>query len=271
AIDKTKHEVLVFLDGCDDNSNELLSQFPTYNWLESSKSIGVSPARRILFEAAQGEILIGFDDDAHPLQQGFIDITKQLFLDNQNVAVLSFEEIKGIYDNDHVALMNHIPDQSYLCNSFVGCGFAIRNDIYKQTAGFPEWMDIYGEEGCLSIEIIDKGYGILYTSEISVNHRVDRQYRQTKGGNVFRFERQLCNMALYFLVFYPANRLPRKWIKLFWHNFKKYALTDFNFFKAYVRGVFRFLLKVFQAWPARNPVSKSTVKKINSLPHPKYG
>ncbi|HEA29135.1 MAG TPA: glycosyltransferase family 2 protein [Leeuwenhoekiella sp.] len=271
AIDHEKSEVLVFLDGCEDDSNELLMEFPDFKWLESSKCIGASPARRVLFAAAQGTFILGFDDDAHPLQMDFIDKTKQVFSKNPQVGVLTFEEIKGIYPNDQAVLESHVPKQKYLCNSFVGCGFAIRRTIYEQTAGFPEWMDIYGEEGCIAIQVIDLGYDILFTSEISVNHRVDRQQRKTGGRNVFRFERQLCHMALYFLVFYPAHLLPRKWSKLFWHNLKKYALKDPKFLIAYFKGLAGFLLKFFTVLSFRKPVSKATVKKMNELPHPKYG
>lgn len=271
SIDNHGHEILVFLDGCQDGSNALLKEFPDFQWFESSRSIGASPARRVLFAAAKGTIIIGFDDDAHPLQTDFIERTKQLFVENPKVAVLAFEEIKGVFPDDQAALEHHIPEQEYLCGSFVGCGFAIQRKVYDQTAGFPEWMDIYGEEGCVSIQIINLGYDILYTSKISVNHRVDRQQRKIGGSNVFRFERQLCHLALYFLVFYPTHLLPRKWAKLFWHNFKKYALKDRKFFIAYLKGIAQFLLKFLKVLPFRKPVAKATIEKINNLPHPKYG
>ncbi|WP_031427731.1 glycosyltransferase family 2 protein [Flavimarina sp. Hel_I_48] len=271
VIDNAKHEVFVFLDGCTDGSNELQKQFLDFQWFESSESIGASPARRIIFAAARGKVILGFDDDAHPLQHDFINKTEQIFWQNPTVGILTFEEIKGIFPTDFAALKLHVPDQNYLCNSFVGCGFAIRRHVYEQTAGFPEWMDIYGEEGCVSIETIDNGYDILYTSEISVNHRVDRQERKMGGSNIFRFERQLCHMALYFLVFYPTELLPRKLGKLFWHNFRKYAFKNINFFVAYFKGLARLLFKFKKAYTFRKPVSKETVKKINRLPHPKYG
>lgn len=270
-VDKQKYEILVFLDGCEDDSNTLLKEFLDFQWYESSRSIGASPARRVLFAAAKGTIIIGFDDDAHPLQTDFIESTKQLFANNPKVGVLAFEELKGVFPDDRAALQHHVSKQEYLCNSFVGCGFAMRRNVYEQTAGFPEWMDIYGEEGCVSIQVIDLGYDILYTSEISVNHRVDREQRKTSGSNAFRFERQLCNMALYFLVFYPAHLLARKWGRLFWHNFRKYALKDRKFFFAYFKGLVRFLLKFFKVLSFRKPVTKVTIQKINKLPHPKYG
>lgn len=266
-----QQEILVFLDGCSDGSEELKEVFPQCKWFGKSKSIGTSPARQFIFEKVEGKIIVGFDDDAHPLQPDFIFRIEQLFNQFPKVAVLAFEEIKGIFSSDQEALQKHVEHQQFLCNSFVGCGYAIRKEAYQETAGFPQWMDIYGEESCVSIQLIDLGYDILYTSEVSVNHRVNRKKRKTDGGNVFRFERQLCHLALYFLMYYPSALLFKKWTRLWYHNFRKYALTDWKFFKAYIRGTGCFLRNFFHLLSERKPVSRATIKKINALPHPKYG
>ncbi|MAN60028.1 MAG: family 2 glycosyl transferase [Flavobacteriaceae bacterium] len=271
CIDEAKHQVLVYLDGCTDGSEALVEEFPYVSWEVNDKAVGASPARNCLYSKARGEIIFGFDDDAHPLQMDFIQRTKQLFSQNPNIAVVAFEEIKGIYPNDKEAFSNHQPNVSYLANSFVGCGFAIKRDAYLLTNGFPLWMDIYGEEGAVSIQLIEKGYEILYTTAITVNHRVDRSMRKISGNNTFRFERQLCNSALYFIVFYPKLLVPKKLIKLLWHNWRRYALKDIYFFMAFWKGVINFFLKLPKALKSRNPVSKRTIRRVNNLPHPKYG
>lgn len=264
-------EILVFLDGCHDDSFRLIEKYETISWYSSEESIGASPARRRLFKKAAGTIIFGFDDDAHPLNENFIQIAKDLFQQNPTVAVLTFEEIKGIYENDSCALEHHIAQNEFLCNSFVGCGFAILKAAYTKIDGFPEWMDIYGEEGAVSIQLMNKGYGILYTSQISVNHRVNRALRKLEGGNFFRFQKQLYNMGMYFLIFYPRHLLPRKLLKLFWHNLSKYAFTDVNFFLAFFKALFLFLLKASFIINKRSPVSEETINKMNTLPHPKFG
>tara|TARA_R110002020_G_scaffold188328_5_gene387066 strand:+ start:1457 stop:2347 length:891 start_codon:yes stop_codon:yes gene_type:complete len=270
-INSNKHEILVFLDGCSDNSKKLLVQFPEVKWEVSEERIGASPARRKLFAKAGGEFIFGFDDDAHPLHEDFIKEAIRLFVKEPNLAVISFEEIKGIFKSDTEAMTHHIEDHSYYCNSFVGCGFVIRKSAYQKISGFPQWLDIYGEEGCVSIQLIDKGYDILYTSLISVNHRVDRQKRKQGGNNAFRFERQLCNMGLYFLIYYPIQLIPKKLVKLFSHNFLKYGVSDWQFFKCYFKGLLIFFTKLPKAFFNRQEVSLKSIKRINQLPHPKYG
>src|SRR5690606_13336476 len=145
------------------------------------------------------------------------------------VGVLAFQEIKGVFNSDTEALTQRQEIlEEFLCSEFVGCGFAIRKEVYQATNGFPLWIDIYGEESCVSIEVLAQGYDILYTNSISVNHRVNREERFKIGRNYFRFEKQLKNTAFYYLVYYPFPLY--KISRLLWHNFKKYAFTDWNYF-----------------------------------------
>ncbi len=266
-INKETHELLVFLDGCTDNSIDLKEKYPWVLWQISSKNIGASRARNKLYEQASGEILIGLDDDAHPLQENFIDKVKHVFKKNEKVGVIAFKEIRGIFESDTEALKENLESKEYLCSEFVGCGFAIKKTVYQSTNGFPVWMDIYGEETCVSIEVINNGYDILYTTAISVNHRVDKKVRKKQGNNYFRFGRQLRNSGFYFLVYYEY---PLKSIlKLFANNFIKYAILDFNFFKTYLVTVFVFLTKFPKVMiKHRQPIANNIINKKRRLSLP---
>lgn len=268
-IDISKHEVLVFLDGCTDDSALLKKQFSWVRWTGSNRSIGASGARAVLYPKAVGRILIGLDDDAHPLNTNFIKIAEELFLQYPDVGVLSFQEIKGVFDSDAQALaqkQNELVE--YLCSEFVGCGFAIKKNVYDMTRGFPLWIDIYGEESCVSIEVLAKGYDILYTNRIAVNHRVNTGERFKTGRNYFRFGKQLKNTAFYYLVYYPFPLY--KIVRLLWHNFKKYGCSDWKYFKTYFKAFYYVVVFLPQLNKYRSPIDKMVLKKIGKLPQPKY-
>lgn len=263
-IDFSIHEILVFLDGCTDNSDELKEVHEKINWYSSKKSIGASAARKELYPHAKGKILIGFDDDAHPLQSNFINITNSFFNENKNVAILAFEEVKGIFSSDEDALkMAKKEKQNHYTSEFVGCGFAIKKSCYEQTNGFPTWIDIYGEEACVAIEILDLGFDILYIHDIKVNHRVNKQDRLAQGKNYFRFEKQLKNATFFYLVYYP-NPI-KKIVRLYWHNFKTYAVKDGTYFQNYFSTIFRVLFALPKVLKFQNFVKKTTIKKRESL------
>lgn len=263
------HEVLVLLDGCDDRSELLKNKYNWVNWTILEKSIGASSARRVLYKNALGEIFIGFDDDAHPLQPNFIEITQTLFHENINLGIITFQEIKGVFQNDKEAIAQIALDKiEYFCNDFLGCGFAIKKEVYLATNGFPEWIDIYGEESCVAIEVMAKGFNILHTNKIAVNHRVNKEERKNSGANYFRFGKQLKNTTFYYLVYYrfPAYKIAR----LFWHNFNKYALMDTTYFKIYFKAMGIILISFPKLMRYRKPINSSVIRKIKGLPSPKF-
>lgn len=263
-IDISIYEILVFLDGCSDSSRELKLSFPEVRWFESGKSLGASPARNALYKKAKGTVLIGLDDDAHPLYADFIARTITVFKQYPNVGVIAFQEIKGVFRSDEEALESvGVEKVEYVTNEFIGCGFAIRKDVYVATNGFPVWMDIYGEESCVAIEVISKGYDILFSNAIKVHHRVDKESRKSLGKNYFRFERQLKNTTFYYLVYHPSPIL--KIIKLYWHNFKTYALKDFIYFKLFWSVVFQVLKGFPLILKYRRPIGKLVFNKVSSL------
>ncbi|MEL1240154.1 glycosyltransferase family 2 protein [Flavobacterium flavipallidum] len=268
-IDTSIHEVLVFLDGFTDESTQLKNELNWVKWHESYKSIGASGARAILYPKATGQILIGLDDDAHPLNSDFISLSEQLFNQYPNVGVLAFQEIKGIFNSEDEALAQKEKGVvNYLCSEFVGCGFAIRKSVYDLTRGFPVWIDIYGEESCVSMEVLANGYDILYTNYIAVNHRVNKEERFKTGRNYFRFGKQLKNTAFYYLVYYPFPFY--KICRLLGHNFKKYAFKDWNYFIAFFSSVFTIIINLTKVLKYRNPIDSKVLKKIRQLPNPKY-
>lgn len=268
-IDKSKVEILVFLDGCTDNSETLVHELNWVRWFVSAQSIGASAARHKIYPLANAELLIGLDDDAHPLNKDFIKDTELLFQGNPNVGIFAFEEVKGIFVSDDEAIRNSEKvKKQFLCSEFIGCGFAIRKSVYMATNGFPVWIDIYGEESCLSIEVLTNGYDILYTNNIKINHRVNKEQRNLNKQNYFRFGKQLKNMTYYFLVYYPFPLYDI--LKLYWHNFKKYALMDWEYFKIYFKTILIVLVHIPQILRYRSPVNKSLIIKMRNLSQLKF-
>ncbi len=263
-VDPIKHEVLVYLDGCSDDSIGLKTSFSWVKWYESPVGLGASPARHKLYNQACGEVLIGLDDDAHPVTKDFISVCNGLFEQYSNVGIVAFEEIKGVFVSDEEALLNGNSERlEYITSEFIGCGFAIKKEVYEKSNGFPVWMDIYGEEACVSLEVMNLGYDILYSNQIKVNHRVDKKERETSGKNYFRFERQLVNSSKYYLIYYrnPLSKL----LKLHWHNFRKYALTDATYFKLYFKAFTEVVLNVSKVLKYRDPVRSDIIEKRNQL------
>lgn len=268
VLNLRQHEVLILIDGCIE-TRQLISKYNWVQWVFIEKSIGASPARNVLYKKAKGNILIGLDDDAHPISPNFISQVENTFLKNPTVGIIAFQEIKGIFLTDYEALENK-ETEIIQCstNGFIGCGFAVKNSVYKKTRGFPIWIDIYGEEPCLAIEVIELGFEIFYDNEIIVNHRIDKTQRLAQGRNYFRFEKQLKNSIYYYLVYYKKPTL--KIMKLLFHNFIKYGLTDLKNFFLFFKAILITLKNLIKVLKYRKPVSNETIQKLSSLKSKTY-
>lgn len=270
-VDFERHEILVFLDGCTDYSERLIELHPKVKWEISQISLGASKARSILFKKAKGIILFGFDDDAHPIQPDFIELSTKIFNLNPGVGIIAFKEIKGIFESDA-----EIPEdlkkekQDYLVKDFLGCGFSIKKKVYEETRGFPVWIDIYGEEVCVAMETLELGYDILFTHQIVVNHRTQKQKKNIGGANHFRFGKQLKNTASFYLVYYPFPLLLKKILRLYVLNFWKYGIKDIKFLKEYAKALGINVLHLKEILKYRKPVSGNTITNFNNLSNPTY-
>jgi GT2 family glycosyltransferase len=265
-IDSTITEVLVMLDGYGESLQIYRDLYPNIIWFSSKEHLGASRCRNILYKKAKGIYLIGLDDDANPIQENFLDKVELLFSQNKSLAIISFYEFKNISLPQEL----NIPDIHYFTNDFIGCGFAIRKDIYEKTDGFPLWIDIYGEELCVASEVLDMGYNILFTSAICVHHRVDKELRKNMGYNLFRFQKSLINQTLYFLVYYPLLEIPYKLIRLYVHNLNKYGSKNFTYFFTIIKSLLIVFLRLPIVIKYRKPISLPTLKLIRKLPNPRY-
>lgn len=180
---------------------------------------------------------------------------------------MAFLELKGIFENP-ISDYKSVEKEEFLTTDFIGCGFAILKKVYNQTEGFPTWIDIYGEEPCLSIAVLDLNYDILFTNQVAVNHRVDIAKRKSEGKNYFRFQKQLQNSFKIYVVYYqsPVVKISR----LLWHNFKKYAVSDLTYFKLYCLAVLNMIVSFPMLLKRRKTMSKQTAHKLKTLKRIQY-
>lgn len=266
-IDINNDEVLVYIDACEE-TEKFRDKYPWVYWYSGTKRISASPARAFLYNKAKGRYLIGLDDDAHIITPNHKKIIQKLF-ENPKIGVLAFKEVRGIYESDQDAISKIEKNEIlYETNDFIGCGFAIKKVVYDATRGFPIWIDIYGEEPCLSLEVMNIGYELWYTNQIAVNHRVDLEKRKLQGKNYFRFQKQLKNS---FFIYY--NYYEKPWFKiskLIFHNFKKYALSDIKYFKLFCSTIVDIAVDFNVKSKFRMPLQESVLKSITFKKGLKY-
>jgi GT2 family glycosyltransferase len=155
--------VLVIDDGSSDATHEELAQaFPDVDVIRSPSSRGSIVQRNLGTELAGTDVVVGLDDDAYFTDEDVVATALAAFSDPRVGAV---------------ALTNGGPPQRsaaregfLLAPAFVGCGYAVRREVFMALAGFREHLVAYGEERDFCLRLIDAGYVISQVPAALVVH-----------------------------------------------------------------------------------------------------
>ena len=171
------------------------------------QNVGVPGGRNIGMFLGQSRYTVGIDNDAVFESTHALKKVVDLLDNNPGVGALSFR-IKNFYTgkDDELSwvypkMLTACREKQFLSTRFVGCGHAIRRDVFETTGGYDEKLFFYWEETDLSYRIINAGYSILYYPEIIVRHKVSPEARIKWEDGRFYF---LVRNALY--IDYKYNR-----------------------------------------------------------------
>lgn len=117
-----------------------------------------SAARNIGSEEAKGDWLVMLDDDSSPLPCPVVEILSDL---PGHVAAVGGE----------IRLSNSRRESGGLPEVIVGCGCAIRRDVFLAVGGYDESFGYYAEEYDLCAKLILAGHSVLQTRSLLFEHR----------------------------------------------------------------------------------------------------
>lgn len=130
------------------------------------------------FLLATGDYIMVLDDDSHPRDVASIDNLITLLDSRPDIGVVACR----IDSPDGMRVRTwHLPSRDVPGPSiaFVGCGFAIRRDLFEGIGWFPEHFFLYQNEIETAIRVMKEGYGIYYAPQCRVVHRESTVGRTT--------------------------------------------------------------------------------------------
>ncbi|MBF0391008.1 MAG: glycosyltransferase family 2 protein [Desulfamplus sp.] len=165
-------EIIAVDNGSKDGTSQFLeSQSDWLTCLLLKKNIGIE-GLNLGFEIANGEYILVLDDDSHPLNIDTIERLIELLDRFEDIGAVACK----IVSEDFTQFKTwHIPDVniSEPCQSiaFVGCGFAIRRELFRKMGWFPAKYFLYQNEIDVAIKIRQLGYKIYYEPKCTIIHR----------------------------------------------------------------------------------------------------
>lgn len=142
--------------------------------LDLPENVGIPAGRNAGALATSGDIIAFLDDDAVAPTTDTTAEIQRLFDQSPTLAVVAFR----IVDPDTgAAQQSHVPTvgglkaaEARLVTTFLGGAVAIRRRAYFEAGGLPDRFFYAHEETDLSWQLLDRGWDIRYSPEVTVTH-----------------------------------------------------------------------------------------------------
>lgn len=257
-------EILVVDNASTDGTPEFVAKhFPAVTLIRSAENLGVSGGRNLGILRSRGAYIVNMDDDAEFADAQALDRVVEKFMNNRQLAVLSFriehKTTRRMHFREFPGRDMSRREEAFATSYFLGGASALRRETLDQVGIFEEAY-IYGpEEVELGYRIIEAHYEIHYAPDIIVLHKASPDSRPS--GQWYHF-----NLRGRFIL--TVKNLP--WLiaiphLLIWnvYIFTK-ALTSGN-----LRHFWTGLLAGFRVIPAmlgkRRPLRWSTIQRLRKL------
>jgi GT2 family glycosyltransferase len=226
----------------------LKERFPHVVILSSSVRLGPGGGRHRCLLACKTPFAVSFDDDSYPFDSDFFATVERLFLEHPATALLEANVWhRSEAELPRAASLTPIP-------TYIGCGYAIRLNVYNQMRGYLDRPVPYGmEELDLSLQLFGSGHEMMRAGELRVFHDTDlKHHRSTEitSGSIM-------NVALFAFLHYPVMALGLATLQL--GNKVAYCLRKGRF-NGIISGLFRIPADCWRNRMYRKPVPWKTLR-----------
>lgn len=250
-------EVLVIDDASTDGTPEMIREkFPQIRYVRAEASRGYIVQRNRGAVMARTNLIVSIDDDAVLPTPGIIAHSIRN-LDHPRVGAVA---IPYIDVHKSPLVKQRAPDAGvHAIPAYVGTSHIIRKDLFLKLGGYREIHLHQGEEGDLSLRMLEAGYIVRAGTADPIRHMESPRRDFTR-----LFENNARNHILYAWHNIPMPYMPVRSIGMS-INLIRWGLKR-NYLKASVRGIWRGYRDLFLGrLDPRKPVSVRTYKLSRRL------
>jgi GT2 family glycosyltransferase len=250
-------EIVVIDDGSREPVEPLVREFfPLAEVIRHEDSQGQCQRRNEGFSFSKGEFILHLDDDCCFTRPQDLDVAVAYLAERPSAGAVVFDLYNGPVLPDGLPPSDSMPG---CVRSFVGAAILFRADAIRQTAGYRPFYRADGEEDELALQLLGRGWQILYCPFILAHHRLSALNRNSPGS----WRRKLGNDIWTVVLHLPARRLP---VEIGW----KLVVAAWDAvrllrFAAFCQGVWRCLLGLRRAWRLRSPFSPVALRRYDAL------
>jgi GT2 family glycosyltransferase len=168
-------EILVHIDLADGTLESVLQdRFPNVRVLAASTRLGPGGGRHQCLLACNSTYAVSFDDDSYPIDTDFFHCVHELFREHPEAAIFG----ASIWQRNEPARSRS--ESLVLSPTYIGCGYAVRLEAYRQVRGYlPRPVAYAMEETDLSLQLFATGWKIYQSGKLRVFHDTNLNHHQT--------------------------------------------------------------------------------------------
>lgn len=162
-------EVIAVDNASNDGTKEYLSQQSLAKTIFLDENTGIAGYNKG-FSIAQGEYILVLDDDSAPMTYDALEKAMD-YLDRHPQTGLVACHIQSPDGSQQWSW--HLPKQLEETASpmFIGCGFIIRNQLFRDIGGYPADFFLYQNEVDVAFKVYQMNYDIIYLPDCVIEHR----------------------------------------------------------------------------------------------------
>jgi GT2 family glycosyltransferase len=224
-------------------------------FIDNPENIGVSAGRNVGIKNSNGKYIVFIDDDAVFKEKDIISKIQSRFSRDKTLGIIGFAVYNFFtLESDHpVKNKRKLEENEFYNNIFWGCGFVVLKSVFDTIGSFDSKFFYGMEEYDFSYRVMDKGYRILFTKDISVLHKVSSAGREK---NYIKYSRMFINKCIIAYRYLP-------WFYVMSHFFMWscfFLLKSRGNLKIYLNSIIQ-LAKEIRV-NKRNKISKETLSYI---------
>lgn len=162
-------EVIAVDNASNDGTAAYLQQQPDIQFISLPTNDGIA-GYNAGFAKARGDYIFVLDDDSHPVNEETLNRIICCFNNHPETGIIAcrIENMQGQAVRTWHLPTDDAPGESM---AFVGCGFAIRRNLFAQIGWYPGDFFLYQNEIEVAIQVMAQGFKIHYDPSCRVIHR----------------------------------------------------------------------------------------------------
>ena len=248
--------IAVLDDGSEDDTPQLVSNYPAVRWIRWERSRGLLEARNYLMRDSDADFYLSLDDDAWFIDGDEISIAVQHMETNARVAAVAFDILSP--DREKPSPRSG-PRPTHM---FIGCGHILRISAVRECGFYVPAPGQYGsEEIDLCIRLLDRNWEIhllpgvhIWHEKTTVARDIAAQYRSGVC-NDLAFAARRCPFPLVLGI------MPMKLI-----NHVRFSARN-HLLKSCFEGLGLFFRRALNVWSSREPVRAATFLELMRRSH----